>query len=226
MTTQTTLAPAATSGTETVADLKLEAMVIPVSDVDRSKAFYDGLGWRLDADFGFDNGFRVVQFTPPGSLASIQFGEKITNAAPGTAEGIYLVVADVEAARSELAAKGVEIGEVFHPLVPGSQFQPLGGHGRSEGADAVHASYGSFATFADPDGNRYLLQEVTNRLPGRVESTATSFASVTDLVGSLTRASVAHGEHEARNGGEYDEQWPEWYAAYMVAEQHGTDLPQ
>ena len=127
MTTQTTLAPAATSGTETVADLKLEAMVIPVSDVDRSKAFYDGLGWRLDADFGFDNGFRVVQFTPPGSPASIQFGEKITNAAPGTAEGIYLVVSDVEAARGELVAKGVEISEVFHPLVPGSQFQPLGG---------------------------------------------------------------------------------------------------
>jgi catechol 2,3-dioxygenase-like lactoylglutathione lyase family enzyme len=226
MTTQMTPAPAATSSTATVEDLKLEAMVIPVSDVDRSKAFYDSLGWRLDADFGFDNGFRVVQFTPPGSPASIQFGEKITNATPGTAEGIYLVVADVDAARSELAAKGVEISDVFHPLIPGSQFQPLGADGRNEGADAEHASYGSFATFADPDGNRYLLQEVTNRLPGRVDSTATSFVSVSDLVGSLTRASVAHGEHEARNSGEYDDQWPEWYAAYMVAEQHGTDLPQ
>ncbi|MFF2029324.1 VOC family protein [Arthrobacter sp. NPDC058192] len=225
MTTETTAANAATPLMGITTDLKLEVVVIPVSDVDRSKAFYASLGWRLDADFGFDNGFRVVQFTPPGSPGSIQFGDKITNAAPGSAEGIYLVVSDISAARSELAARGAKISEVFHPQVPGAQFQPLGPDGRSDGADAERASYGSFATFVDPDGNSYLLQEVTRRLPGRVESSATLFGSVTDLVGALKRASAAHGEHEARNGGEYDEQWPEWYAAYMVAEHHGTELP-
>jgi catechol 2,3-dioxygenase-like lactoylglutathione lyase family enzyme len=211
---------------ETSADLKLEAVVIPVSDVDRSKAFYRSLGWRLDADFSFDNGFRVVQLTPPGSPASIQFGSKITDATPGTAEGLYLVVSDVGAAREELSSMGVEISEVFHPEVPGAQFQPLGSHGRGGGADGDRASYGSFATFSDPDGNTYLLQEVTTRLPGRVESTATSYASVNDLFDALKRAAFAHGEHEARNGGEYDEAWPMWYAAYMAAEQHGTELPQ
>ena len=207
-------------------DLKLEAVVIPVSDVDRSKAFYTGLGWRLDADFGFDNGFRVVQFTPPGSPTSIQFGTQITNAAPGSAEGLYLVVNDVRQARDELAAQGVTISQVFHPAAPGAQFQPLAGDGRVEGTAGDRASYGSFATFADPDGNVFLLQEVTSRLPGRIESSATSYASVADLVEALKRAAAAHGQHEAHNGGEYDENWPDWYAAYMVAESHGEQLPQ
>jgi catechol 2,3-dioxygenase-like lactoylglutathione lyase family enzyme len=209
-----------------VEDLKLEAVVVPVADVDRAKAFYAGLGWRPDADFAFDNGFRVVQFTPPGSPASVQFGTGITTAEPGSAQGLYLVVSDVQAARDELAAQGVEISEVFHPVEPGAQFVPGSGSGRAAGRADEGGSYGSFATFADPDGNTWLLQEVTKRLPGRIDSSATSFASVRDLEEALVRAATAHGEHEKRNGGEYDEQWPAWYAAYMVAEQSGADLPE
>jgi catechol 2,3-dioxygenase-like lactoylglutathione lyase family enzyme len=205
-------------------DLKLEAVVIPVSDVDRSKAFYRGLGWRLDADFGFDNGFRVVQFTPPGSPASVQFGANITTAAPGSAQGLYLVVSDAKAARDELAAAGVTISEVFHPGTPGAQFQPDGTEGRVDGRAGEGTSYGTFATFSDPDGNGWLLQEVTNRLPGRIDPNATSYASVNDLMQALIRAATAHGEHETRTGG-YDERWPSWYAAYMVAEQSGAELP-
>ncbi|RMI28980.1 VOC family protein [Nocardia stercoris] len=212
--------------TTRVPALKLEAVVIPVADVDRSKKFYDGLGWRLDADFEFDNGFRVVQFTPPGSPASIQFGTNITNAQPGTAEGLYLVVSDVQQARDALAAQGAEISEVFHPGAPGSQFQPMSGDGRVAGAADERASYGSFATFTDPDGNAFLLQEVTIRFPGRVEAAETSYATTSDLVAALERAALAHGAHEARNGGEYDRAWPQWYAAYMVAEQHGEELPE
>ena len=208
-----------------VEDLKLEAVVIPVSDVDRAKAFYAGLGWRPDADFGFDNGFRVVQFNPPGSPASLQFGANITTAEPGSAQGLYLVVSDVQAARDELAARGVEISEVFHPTEPGAQFVPGGGSGRVKGRADEGASYGSFATFADPDGNTWLLQEVTERIPGRIDIAATSFASIHDLEQALIRAATAHGEHEARNGGQYDEQWPTWYATYMVAERSGTELP-
>ena len=210
---------------DTSGDLKLEVIVIPVSDVDASKSFYEKLGWRLDADFGFDNGFRVVQFTPPGSPASIQFGSRITDATPGSAQGLYLVVADIDAARDDLATKGVQVSRVFHPEEPGAQFRPSGGGGRGAGRDAGGSSYGSFATFDDPDGNSYVIQEVTTRLPGRVEQTATSFASTDDLRAALTRAAVAHGEHEARNGGVRDEQWPVWYAAYMVAENHGDELP-
>src|SRR5664279_1976284 len=150
-----------------VADLKLEAIVIPVSDVDRAKAFYAQLGWRLDADFAFDNGFRVVQFTPPGSGCSVQFGANITSAAPGSAKGLYLVVSDIEAARIELAAGGAEVGEVFHPGTPGAQFQPDGTSGRVSGRAPEQASYGSFATFSDPDGNGWLLQEVTTPLRRR-----------------------------------------------------------
>ncbi|MEV6094981.1 VOC family protein [Nocardia sp. NPDC051981] len=206
--------------------LKLEAVVIPVTDVDRSKKFYDGLGWRLDADFEFDNGFRVVQFTPPGSPTSIQFGTNITTAEPGTAQGLYLVVSDVQQARDALAAQGAEISEVFHPGAPGAQFQPMSGDSRVAGAADERASYGSFATFTDPDGNAFLLQEVTTRIPGRVEATETSYATTSDLVEALKRAAAAHGEHEARNGGEYDAAWPEWYATYMVAEHHGEQLPE
>jgi catechol 2,3-dioxygenase-like lactoylglutathione lyase family enzyme len=205
-------------------DLKLEAVVIPVSDPDRSKAFYAGLGWRLDADFPFDNGFRVVQFTPPGSGASIQFGTNITAASPGSATGLYLIVSDIQAARDELAALGVGVTEVFHPVAPGAQFAQDDG-GRAPGLAPDHDSYGSFATFRDPDGNEWLLQEVTVRLPGRLDSTQTRFASAADLADAMRRASVAHGEHEQRDGGEYDVNWPEWYAAYMIAEQAGTELP-
>jgi catechol 2,3-dioxygenase-like lactoylglutathione lyase family enzyme len=206
-------------------DLKLEAVVIPVADPDRSKAFYTGLGWRLDADFAFDNGFRVIQLTPPGSGASVQFGSRITPAPPGSAHGLYLIVSDIEAARDELAGLGAEIGEVFHPGAPGAQFAEDGAD-RLEGPAAEHETYGSFATFNDPDGNEWLLQEVTGRLPGRVDASETAFASTADLANAMRRASVAHGEHEKRVlGGEFDENWPDWYAAYMVAEQAGTELP-
>ena len=206
-------------------DLKLEVVVIPVADVDRAKRFYGDLGWRLDADFAFDNGFRVVQFTPPGSPASVQFGTGITTAEPGSAQGLYLVVSDVQAARDQLAAYGVGIGEVFHPVEPGAQFVPGSGSGRAAGRADEGGSYGSFATFADPDGNTWLLQEVTTRLPGRIDASETTYASVSDLMQALIRAATAHGEHEKRNGGEFDEQWPAWYAAYMVAEQSGSELP-
>jgi catechol 2,3-dioxygenase-like lactoylglutathione lyase family enzyme len=205
-------------------DLKLEVVVIPVSDVDRAKEFYVRLGWRLDADFRFDNGFRVVQFTPPGSPCSVQFGAKITSAAPGSAQGTYLVVSDIEAARRELVARGVQITDVFHAGAPGGQFRPGDAHGRVSGPAPDHATYGSFATFNDPDGNGWLLQEVTTRLPGRVESSTTSFMSVSDLANALRRAEAAHGEHEKRIGAA-DPNWPDWYAAYMIAEQAGADLP-
>jgi catechol 2,3-dioxygenase-like lactoylglutathione lyase family enzyme len=206
-------------------DLKLEAVVIPVSDVERAKAFYGILGWRLDADFAFDNGFRVVQYTPPGSPTSVQFGTKIAAAAPGSAQGLYLVVSDIQAARDELAARGVDVSDVFHPETPGAQFLRNGTPGRVDGRAPDDASYGSFATFDDPDGNTWLLQEVTRRLPGRIDNTATSYASVNDLKQALIRAATAHGEHEKRTG-EYDEQWPAWYAAYMAAELSGDEPPQ
>ena len=205
--------------------LKIEAVVIPVADVDRAKEFYAGLGWRLDADFGFDNGFRVVQFTPPGSAASIQFGTDITSAPAGSAEGLYLVVSDIEAARETIAARGVKVSEVFQPTTPGAQFQLEDVSGRANGLGADHPSYGSFATFSDPDGNAWLLQEVTTRLPGRVDPTATSFTATADLEAALIRAPTAHGDHEERTG-ERDEEWPAWYAAYIVAEQAGTELPE
>jgi catechol 2,3-dioxygenase-like lactoylglutathione lyase family enzyme len=205
-------------------DLLLEAVVIPVADVDRAKDFYAGLGWRLDADFAFDNGFRVVQLTPPGSPCSVQFGSRITSAEPGTAEGLYLVVSDIEAARTELASRGAEVSEVFHPESPGAQFR-ADGDGRAAGPGADDGSYSTFATFSDPDGNRWLLQEVTTRLPGRVDTAPTAYASSSELAQALRRAAAAHGEHEARDGGKYDENWPDWYAAYMVADQAGAELP-
>jgi catechol 2,3-dioxygenase-like lactoylglutathione lyase family enzyme len=205
-------------------DLKLEVVVIPVSDVDRAKEFYGSLGWRLDADFPFDNGFRVVQFTPPGSDCSVQFGTSMTSAAPGSAQGNYLIVSDIEAAREELIGRGVEASEVFYPGTPGAQFQSQDTSGRVSGSAPDHASYSSFVTFSDPDGNGWLLQEITTRLPGRIDATETAFASITDLAQAMRRASVAHGEHEKRIG-EADENWPDWYAAYMVAEQAGTELP-
>jgi catechol 2,3-dioxygenase-like lactoylglutathione lyase family enzyme len=197
-------------------DMKLEVVVIPVSDVERAKDFYGKLGWRLDADFIVGDGFRGVQFTPPGSPCSIHFGKGITSAAPGSARGLFLVVSDIEAARADLLARGAAVSEVFHRLP---------GEAPAKGLDPMRRSYASFATFPDPDGNEWLLQEVTARLPGRVDGSLTTFTSAGDLVGALRRAEAAHGEYEKRNGGQRDENWPDWYARYMIAEQAGTPLP-
>jgi catechol 2,3-dioxygenase-like lactoylglutathione lyase family enzyme len=205
-------------------DMKFEVVVIPVSDVDRAKEFYGRLGWRLDADFPFDNGFRVVQFTPPGSRCSVQFGTNITSAAPGSAQGFYLIVSDIEAARDELVARGVEVSEVFHAGTPGAQFQPDGTSGRVSGAAPDHASYRSFATFRDPDGNGWLFQEITTRLPGRIDPATTTFASAKDLASALRRAAAAHEQLEARTK-QADPNWPDWFAEYMVREQNGEELP-
>jgi catechol 2,3-dioxygenase-like lactoylglutathione lyase family enzyme len=196
-------------------DTKLEAVVIPVSDVDRSKRFYGSLGWRLDADFAFDNGFRVVQFTPPGSGCSVQFGTNITSAAPGSAQGLYLIVSEIEAARDELVARGAEISEVFHAGTPGAQFQRDGTSGRVRGPAPDHASYSSFATFNDPDGNGWLLQEIKTRLPGRGLSNL-DVAILTEL---LQEAEKRHGEYEPTAPKHH---WSGWYAAYIVARERGT----
>jgi catechol 2,3-dioxygenase-like lactoylglutathione lyase family enzyme len=200
-------------------DMGLEAVVIPVSDVDRAKAFYAGLGWRLDADFAPSADFRIVQLTPPGSGCSIQFGTNVAFSEPGSAEGLYLVVSDIEAARDELLAHGAEVSEVFHEGAGGARFRDAG-----RIAGPAPNSYGSFATFVDPDGNGWLLQEITTRLPGRVDPAATSFPSATDLAAALRRAAAAHGAHETRIG-EADANWPDWYAEYMVREQAGEELP-
>lgn len=201
-----------------VQSLKLEVVVIPVSDVDRAKQFYASLGWRLDADFVVGDAFRGVQFTPPGSPASIHFGKGLTSAAPGTAQGLFLVVSDIVAARDELIAHGASVSEIFHRAGPGQPAVP--------GPHPTRQTYSSFATFSDPDGNTWLLQEVTGRLPGRVDGNETTFTSTADLAQTLRRAAAAHGEHEKRAGGAYDTNWPDWYAAYIVAEQAGKELPQ
>jgi catechol 2,3-dioxygenase-like lactoylglutathione lyase family enzyme len=198
-------------------DMKLEVVVIPVSDVDRAKKFYEKLGWRLDADFVFSDDFRIVQFTPPGSACSFSFGKGLTSAAPGSAKHLELVVSDIEAARNELLSFGVGAVEVFH----GSPFDRSK---RISGPDPQHTSYMSYESFEDPDGNEWLLQEVTVRLPGRIDPAQTSFSSTNDLAGALRRAAAAHGNHEKRIG-QADPNWPDWYAAYMVAEQAGTELP-
>ncbi|HEY4381717.1 MAG TPA: VOC family protein [Acidobacteriaceae bacterium] len=199
--------------------------MIPVADVDRARQFYANLGWRLDADFAFDNGFRIVQFTPPGSECSLQFGTKVTPAAPGSANGLYLIVSSIEAARTELLARGARVSATFHAGAPGAQFQPEGDLGRVDGPAPNHASYSTFATFADPDGNTWLLQEITTRLPGRVDPATTSFASAADLAAALRRAAAAHGNHEKRIGAA-DPNWPDWYAEYMVGEHSGEPLPE
>ena len=166
-----------------------------------------------------------MQFTPPGSGSSIQFGTKVTSVAPGSAQSLYLVVSDIVTARDQLVARGVDVSEVFHPAEPGAHFQPDGSSTRLSGPSPDHTSYRSYATFNDPDGNSWLLQEFTTRLPGRVDRTETAFASVDDLANALRRAAAAHGEHEKRIG-QHDANWPDWYAAYMVAEQAGQTLPQ
>src|SRR4051812_14557060 len=209
---------AADSRVESV-DTKLETVVIPVTDVDRAKAFYERLGWRLDADFG-DDAFRIVQLTPPGSGCSIQFGIGLTSAGPGSAEGL-LVVSDIEAAHDQLGDDGVD-APVFHDTSVGyNRFDPST---RASGPDPARNTYASFAEFRDPDGNVWQLQEITGRLPGRIDSGVTSFSSVGDLVAALERAAKAHGEHEERTGAP-DPDWPAWYAAYMVAEQSGAEPP-
>ncbi len=209
-------------------DMKLEVVVIPVSDVDRAKEFYGRLGWRLDADYDNGNDWRVIQFTPPGSGCSVIFGKNVTAAAPGSAQGLYLIVADIEAARDELLPRGVEISEVFRDaggVYAGPDEPYLFGRRRVNGRDPEHRSYRSFASFSDPDGNGWLFQEVTMRLPGRIDSATAAFASANDLASALRRAEAAHGEHEKRTG-QRDANWPDWYAAYMVAEQAGKELPQ
>jgi catechol 2,3-dioxygenase-like lactoylglutathione lyase family enzyme len=208
--------------------MKFEIVVIPVSDVDRAKTFYTKLGWRLDADFAHGDDWRVIQFTPPGSGCSVIFGKNVTAAAPGSAQGLYLIVSDIEAARDELRRRGVEVSEVFHDatgIYDGPDEPYLFGRRRVSGADPEHRSYRSYASFHDLDGNGWLFQEVTTRLPGRIDSATTRFASATDRASALRRAEVAHGLHEKRIG-QRDENWPDWYAAYMVAEQSGKELPQ
>jgi catechol 2,3-dioxygenase-like lactoylglutathione lyase family enzyme len=199
--------------------LKLEVVTIPVSDVDRAKAFYESLGWRLDADFTSATD-HVVQFTPPGSPCSIHFGTNLTTAAPGSTQGLLLIVSDAQAAREELKRRGVEASEVFH-FGGWNRVDP---RGRVSGPDPDGRSYASFVSFSDPDGNGWLLQEIKTRLPGRIDGAETAFASAADLASAFRRAEAAHGEHEKRTG-QRDAEWPEWYAAYMVAEQHGTELP-
>ena len=210
-------------------DMKFEIVVIPVSDVDRAKQFYTKLGWRLDADYDNGKDFRVIQFTPPGSGCSVIFGKNVTAAAPGSAQGLYLIVSDVQAARDELLHRGVAISEVFHDaagVYAGADEPYLFGRLRVSGADPDHRSYRSFASFHDPDGNGWVFQEITTRLAGRIDPATTSFASANDLAGAFRRAEAAHGLHEKRMGGQRDENWADWYAAYMVAEQAGTELPQ
>ena len=209
-------------------DMKLEVVIIPVSDVGRAKEFYRRLGWRLDADFDNGKDFRVIQFTPPGSGCSVIFGKNVTAAAPGSAQGMYLIVSDIAAARAELVAHGVDATEVFHDaggVYAGTDQPYLFGRLRVSGRDPEHRSYRSFVSFSDPDGNGWLLQEITARLPGRVEPAATSFGSASDLAIALRRAEAAHGEHEKRTG-KADPNWSDWYAAYIVREQAGEELPQ
>jgi catechol 2,3-dioxygenase-like lactoylglutathione lyase family enzyme len=209
-------------------DVKFEIVVIPVSDVDRAKDFYARLGWRLDADYDNGNDFRVIQFTPSGSGCSVIFGKNVTAAAPGSAQGLYLIVADIEAARDNVLRRGVKISEVFHgasDVYAGPDEPYLFGRIRVNGPDPEHRSYRSFASFSDPDGNGWLFQEITTRLPGRIDASATTFASMNDLASAFRRAEAAHGEHEKRIG-QRDANWPDWYAAYMVAEQSGKELPQ
>jgi catechol 2,3-dioxygenase-like lactoylglutathione lyase family enzyme len=203
-------------------DMKLEVVVVPVADVDRAKAFYTALGWRLDADVATDENFRVVQVTPPGSPASVIFGTSVTSQPPGTAQGLHLIVDDIEAARDELKRLGADPSEVFHDA--GGIFHHGGTDARVPGPDPQHTSYGSFLSFRDPDGNGWVLQEITTRLPGRIDPAVTTFASVTDLAGALRRAAAAHGEHETRTGAA-DPDWPDWYADYLVREQAGAELP-
>jgi len=196
-------------------DMKLEVVVVPVSDVGRAKNFYTGLGWREDADFATSADFRVVQLTPPGSDCSVIFGTGVTSAAPGSADGLQLVVDDIEAARTELAGRGADVSGVFHDA--GGVFHHGGTTARVDGPASDHQSYGSWVSFGDPDGNTWFVQEVTTRLPGRVTAAPAAYDSAADLAGALRRAAAAHGKHEEETG-RADPDWPDWYAQYMVAD--------
>jgi catechol 2,3-dioxygenase-like lactoylglutathione lyase family enzyme len=191
-------------------DMKLEVIVVPVSNVDRATEFYRKLGWRQDVTPP-----GVVQFTPHGSACSVQFGTNLTSAAPGSVQRTYLIVSDIEAARDELVAAGIDVSEIFH----------LGPNGPASGLDPERRTYRSLASFSDPDGNSWLLQEITTRLPGRIDSGETCFGSTSDLASAFRRTEAAHGEHEKRTG-QRDANWPDWYAEYMAAEQSGAALPQ
>jgi catechol 2,3-dioxygenase-like lactoylglutathione lyase family enzyme len=212
--------------TAATGNMKFEIVVIPVSNADRAKAFYAKLGWRLDADYDSGKGFRVIQFTPPGSACSVIFGQNVSPAAPGSAQGLYLIVSDLQATRKNLLDRGVQVSDVFHNagVYTGKDETYLFGSVRVSGPDPEHRSYRSFASFKDPDGNGWLLQEITTRLPGRIDAAVTTFASANDLANAMRRAEAAHGEHEKRTG-TADPNWPDWYARYMVAEQAGTELP-
>ncbi len=203
----------------TRADLKLEVVVLPVSDVDRARSFYEGLGWRLDADFATDE-LRVVQLTPPGSQASIIFGSNVTSAEPGSVDALQLIVSDIDAARDQLISGGADVSEVFHDS--GGVFHHAGTDGRVPGPAEGHADYGSYVSFSDPDGNTWMVQEIRTRLPGRV--TGATFASADDLAQAIVRAEEAHAKHEQETG-ERDAEWPSWYARYMISEQTGEAPP-
>jgi catechol 2,3-dioxygenase-like lactoylglutathione lyase family enzyme len=209
-------------------DMKFEIVVIPVSDIDRAKDFYGRkLGWRLDADYDNGKDFRVVQLTPPGSGCSVIFGRNVTGAEPGSVQGLYLIVADVAAARAQLIARGIPVSQVFHSAgdtYSGPDEPYLFGRVRVSGPDPEDRSYRSFASFRDPDGNGWLFQQITSRLPGRITGD-TAYASVNDLANSLRRAAAAHGRHEAKLG-QPDPNWPDWYADYMVREQSGQAPPE
>ncbi|MFM0340395.1 VOC family protein [Paraburkholderia fungorum] len=217
--TQTGSESTTATGKARTVDMKLEIVVIPVADVDRAKQFYAGLGWRLDVDIATDDEFRVVHFTPPGSQCSILFGKGVTTDEPGSAQGLHLIVSDVEAVRAELVHLGINVSEVFHDV--GGVFHHAGEAGRVNGPHPARRSYGSFASFSDPDGNGWVFQEVTARLPGRVDANGTTFTSPIELAGALRRAAAAHGEHEKLTG-QHDENWADWYADYIVREQAGT----
>jgi catechol 2,3-dioxygenase-like lactoylglutathione lyase family enzyme len=198
-------------------DLKLEVVAIPVADIERAKRFYgETLGWRLDGDFVVGDEFRGLQYTPPGSQCSIHFGKGVTPAAPGSAKGLFVVVSDIVAARAELVDRGVAVSEIAHRPGPGKP--PI------SGLHPERRSYSSFATFDDPDGNTWVLQEITTRLPGRVDADETKYASASDLASAMRRAEIAHGEYEKKLGQRHAD-WPSWYAAYMIAEQSGKPLP-
>jgi catechol 2,3-dioxygenase-like lactoylglutathione lyase family enzyme len=202
-------------------DMNLEVIVLPVADVERAKEFYGGLGWRLDADVAPGGGFRLVQYTPPGSGCSVQFGTDLIPSVPGSSKSAYLVVSDIESARDELVGRGVKVSEVFHEKTLRDRFRE---GDRETGPSPDGSSYGSFASFSDPDGNSWLLQEVTTRLPGRIDATSTSYGSKSELADALRRAQAAHGEHEKRLG-HADADWSDWYADYMMVEQVGGELP-
>jgi catechol 2,3-dioxygenase-like lactoylglutathione lyase family enzyme len=204
--TQTITKPSTEGFTAATVDLKLEVVVLPVSDVDRAKRFYQGLGWRLDGDFTNGDAFHAIQMTPPGSPCSIHFGKGITPATPGSVKNLYLVVSDIEAARRELIARGAEVGELFHFTSIGGKPEP--------GPHPDGSSYFTYATFSDPDGNSFLLQEITTRFPGR----GLSNLDVPNLTELLREAEERHGAYEASAPKHH---WSDWYAGYIVAREQG-----